>query len=224
MGRGAGDGPPVSDPPVSDPLVRVGAGWAPRPEAPVLQVAPRLLGCTIAHAGVTVRIAEVEAYAGAQDPGAHTFRGRTARNATMFGPVGHVYVYFTYGMHHALNIVCEPEGVGHGILIRAGEVVDGIELARSRRGTIADRDLARGPGRLAQALDLTLTDDGASLTGARPDLLLLAGAEHSAYRSGPRVGVSGEGGDPTRFPWRFWIEGDKFVSAYRAAKPRRRPV
>lgn len=208
---------------MTDPLQRVGAGWAPRADAPVLQVAPRLLGCTIAHAGVTLRIVETEAYGGADDPGAHSFRGRTARNASMFGPVGRVYVYFTYGMHHALNLVCAPEGIGHGVLLRAGEVVDGIDLARSRRGTSSDRDLARGPGRLAAALALDRSRDGGSLTGDTPDLLLTAGSPIVSYRYGPRVGVSGPGGDGERFPWRFWIDNDPYVSAYRPAKPRRRP-
>lgn len=187
----------------------------------MFDVAPRLLGCSITHDGVTVRIVETEAYAGSEDPGAHTFRGMTARNASMFGPVGHVYVYFTYGMHHALNIVCAAEGTGHGVLIRAGEVVDGIDLARARRGEVADRDLARGPGRLAQALALTRANDGDSLTGEEPQVLLTAGPVVTSYRQGPRVGVSGDGGDAVRFPWRFWIDGDRFVSAYRPGKPRR---
>lgn len=91
---------------VRDALEPCGAGLRPRADAPVTQVAHDVLGCLISHAGVTVRITEAEAYAGSDDPGAHTFRGRTARNASMFGPVGHAYVYFTYGMHHALNLVC----------------------------------------------------------------------------------------------------------------------
>lgn len=206
-----------------DVLERCGAGWRPRADAAVTDVAPRLLGCTIAHAGVTIRITETEAYGGSDDPGAHTFRGKTARNASMFGPVGHAYVYFTYGMHHALNLVCAPEGVGHGVLIRAGEVVQGLEVARSRRGRSSDRDLARGPGRLAQALALDRSHDGSSLQGDRPDLLLTAAEPVDHVMRGPRVGVSGPGGDGELFPWRFWIDGDPTVSAYRPAKPRRRP-
>lgn len=204
-------------------LEQCGAGLRPRAAAAVTDVARDLLGCTVSHAGVTVRITEAEAYAGSDDPGAHTFRGRTARNASMFGPVGHAYVYFTYGMHHALNLVCAPEGTGHGALIRSGEVVEGIEIARARRGSAPERDLARGPGRLAQALALDRTHDGMSIEGPAPHLLVLPGPLPSSVSTGPRVGVSGTGGDGRLFPWRFWITGDPYVSAYRAAKPRRRP-
>ncbi|MCG8655090.1 DNA-3-methyladenine glycosylase [Yimella sp. RIT 621] len=209
---------------VRDALEPCGAGLRPRADAPVTQVAHDVLGCLISHAGVTVRITEAEAYAGSDDPGAHTFRGRTARNASMFGPVGHAYVYFTYGMHHALNLVCGPEGTGHGVLIRAGEVVDGVDLARSRRGGVSDRDLARGPGRLAQALALDRTHDGMSMEGSAPDLLLVPATVPKCTSSGPRVGVSGPGGDGELFPWRFWITEDPYVSAYRPAKPSRRPA
>lgn len=121
---------------------------------PVEEVAPRLLGAVLRHGPVAVRLTELEAYDGATDPASHAYRGRTARNAVMFGPPGHLYLYFTYGMHWAGNISCGPEGVGCGVLMRAGEVIEGIELARSRRGRASDRDLARGPGRLTQALDL----------------------------------------------------------------------
>ncbi|WP_244328509.1 DNA-3-methyladenine glycosylase [Yimella sp. cx-51] len=204
-----------------DALEPCGRGVRPRADAPVTHVAQRLLGCSISHAGVTVRITETEAYGGADDPGAHTYRGRTARNASMFGPTGHAYVYFTYGMHHALNLVCAPVGTGHGVLIRAGEVVDGIDVARERRGSVADRDLARGPGRLAQALALTREHDGLSLEGPEPQLLLQAGAPVEVFSTGPRVGVSGPGGDGVAFPWRYWIPDDRYVSTYRPAKPRR---
>jgi DNA-3-methyladenine glycosylase len=183
-------------------------------------VAPTLLGATLAHAGVTVRITEVEAYAGERDPASHAFRGRTARNGVMFGPPGHLYVYFSYGMHHACNVVCDADGTASGALIRAGEVLDGLDLARLRRGArITDRDLARGPGRLAQALGLTLADGGADVFGAGPARLVLGAHQVDEIASGPRVGVSAA----ADWPWRFWVAGDPFVSDYkrspRAPKP-----
>ena len=179
---------------------------------PVEQVAPTLLGATLAHAGVTVRITEVEAYAGERDPASHAYRGRTARNAVMFGPPGHLYCYFSYGMHHACNVVCDADGTASGALIRAGEVVDGHELARHRRGVrIADRDLARGPGRLAQALGLTLADGGADVFGAGPVRLVLDAYPVAEIAVGPRVGVSAA----ADWPWRFWVAGDPYVSDYK---------
>src|SRR5215217_2588813 len=121
---------------------------------PVLEVAPRLLGAVLRHDGVALRLTELEAYDGAHDPGSHAFRGQTPRNTVMFGPAGHLYTYFTYGMHHCANVVCGPEGTASAVLLRAGEVVDGLELARARRGSSPDRDLARGPARLCKALGL----------------------------------------------------------------------
>lgn len=186
---------------------------------PPEQVAPRLLGGLLSHAGVTVRLTEVEAYAGAADPGSHAYRGRTDRNATMFGPAGHLYAYFTYGMHFCVNAVCGPEGQASGCLLRAGEVVDGIEIARQRRPGSTDRDLARGPARLTSALDLTREHDGADLSHG-PVRLELAPVPELNVSTGPRVGLRGA---PER-PWRFWITGDPTVSVYRPAKalePRR---
>ena len=133
-------------------------------------MAPLLLGAVLTHEGrdgpVSVRITEVEAYLGPHDslhpdPGSHTFRGATARNAVMFGPAGHLYVYFTYGMHHCANIVCGPEGVASAVLLRAGEIVAGEELALTRRPTSkSSKDLASGPARLATALGITTADSG----------------------------------------------------------------
>ena len=207
---------------------------------PVEQVAPIILGATLSHAGVTVRITEVEAYAGERDPASHAYRGKTARNAVMFGPPGHLYVYFTYGMHHACNVVCGPAGVGTGTLVRSGEVVAGQELARVRRGArVRDRDLARGPGRLAQALGITLADGGADLlcedhtcddracddlgadqsgepVGLGPRLVLDA-YPVGEVATGPRVGVS----VAADVPWRFWVAGDPYVSDYKRS-PRAR--
>ena len=123
----------------------------------MLEVAPDLLGATVRHlspAGpVAVRLTEVEAYAGEADPGSHAFRGRTPRTAVMFGPPGRVYVYFTYGMHWCMNLVCGPEGEASAVLLRAGEVVEGADLAAARRTTAkSPRELARGPARLTVAL------------------------------------------------------------------------
>ncbi|TDL42281.1 DNA-3-methyladenine glycosylase [Kocuria rosea] len=208
---------------------------------PAPEVAPRLLGSLFGHrtaeGSVVLRITEVEAYGGPDgsdlpDPGAHTWRGRTARNASMFGPPGHVYVYFTYGMHHAVNLVCRPEGTAGGCLLRAGEVVEGVPLARARRaagrsGPVPDAALARGPGNLAKALGIDLTHDGAPLTAgeaaAAPGFFLrLPGpGDAPAAGRGPRTGVSGPGGTP-EFPWRWWLPGEASVSPYRAAVPRRR--
>ena len=190
------------------------SGLAELLSGPPEQVAPLLLGGLLSHAGVTVRLTEVEAYAGAADPGSHAFRGRTNRNATMFGPPGHLYVYFTYGMHFCANVVCGPEGLASGCLLRAGEVVDGIEVARARRLGSTDRDLARGPARLTRALDLTRHHDGADLS--RGPVRLVLGERVRSVSTGPRVGLRGA---PER-PWRFWITGDPTVSVYRPAKAR----
>lgn len=192
-----------------------------------LVVAPLLLGAVLArddaHGRVAVRVTEIEAYRGSDDPGAHTFRGRTARNATMFGEAGHLYVYFTYGMHHAMNVVAGQVGEGFGMLLRAGSVVEGEPIARARREAKPRRspivELARGPGNLAQCFGTTLPDDGADLLAAPWSLEV---GEPLPHRAGPRVGVSGPGGDAGRFPWRFWLPGEPSVSAYRAAVQRTR--
>jgi len=197
-----------------------------------LEVAPALLGAVIAVADsqgrVAIRLTEVEAYCGEKDPGSHSFRGRTARNASMFEAGGCIYVYFTYGMHHCLNIVTGPAGVSRAVLLRGGEVVDGIELARARRPAArTDRDLARGPARLCAALGLDRSDDGSLLggSGSRISLTLpepQRTPEPELIRSGPRTGVAGPGGDGEAFPWRFWLDGEPTVSPYRPAVTRRR--
>ncbi|MER8045228.1 DNA-3-methyladenine glycosylase [Streptomyces sp. NPDC094032] len=196
-------------------------------DRPVLEVAPDLLGRTLVRNSpdgrIELRLTEVEAYAGAIDPGSHAFRGRTARNAVMFGPPGHAYVYFTYGMWHCLNLVCGPEGHAGGVLLRAGEILSGTEQARKRRLSARyDRELAKGPARLATALDVALSLNGTD-TCAGPDapLSLLTGtpAPPDQVRTGPRTGV---GGDGAPHPWRFWIDGDPTVSPYRAHTPRKR--
>ena len=197
-----------------------------------LEVAPALLGAVIAvtdpHGHVAIRLTEVEAYRGEEDPGSHAFRGRTARNASMFEAGGRIYVYFTYGMHHCLNIVTGPAGLSRAVLLRGGEVVDGIELARARRPAArVDRDLARGPARLCAALGLDRSDDGTLLGGPGSRIsLTLPEAQRAPdaerIRRGPRTGVAGPGGDGEAFPWRFWLDGEPTVSTYRPAVTRRR--
>lgn len=191
-------------------------------ERPVLAVARDLLGASLwvhrTDGAVTVRLTEVEAYGGADDPGSHAHRGRTARNAVMFGPPGHLYVYRHLGLHHCVNVVTGPTGRPSAVLLRAGEVVEGAEVARARRlaaGVVRrDVDLARGPARLAVALGLAVADDGLDLLGDDVRLFPDPSRPQVVARGG-RVGVSGPGGDPAVFPWRLWLEGDPAVSAYR---------
>lgn len=178
-----------------------------------------MLGGLLAVDDVVLRITEVEAYLGEADPGSHAYRGRTPRNAVMYGPPGHLYTYFTYGMHVCANVVCSPEGVATAVLLRAGEIVDGVDLARSRRSTSkSDADLARGPARLCGALGITLAHGGAPLDGS---IRLTLPASPQQFASGPRTGVSGAGGS-LDYPWRFWIPGDPTVSPYRASVLKRR--
>lgn len=193
-------------------------------------VAPRLLGglltTVVADEAVAVRLTEVEAYHGlgtgpVADPGSHARMGQTARNATMWGEPGHLYVYLSHGIHSCVNVVCGPEGTAGGILLRAGEVVEGADAAARRRPAArAPRDLARGPGRLGDAVGLrhpvhdgidAIT--GAPLHGAVARLWLSAEPVDGVV-SGPRVGVAGAAGTAV-FPWRFWIAGDPTVSAFR---------
>lgn len=196
-------------------------------DRPVLEVAPDLLGRLLVRSTpdgpIEVRLTEVEAYAGEIDPGSHAFRGRTRRNGVMYGPPGHAYVYFTYGMWHCLNLVCGPEGMASGVLLRAGDVGTGADLARKRRLSARnDRELAKGPARLATALDIDRALDGAdAIAGPGAHLAVLHGTPppRDQVRSGPRTGV---GGDGAVHPWRFWIDGDPTVSPYRAHAPRRR--
>jgi DNA-3-methyladenine glycosylase len=184
-------------------------------------VAPRLLGAvvtsTVGGHTVSVRITEVEAYGGqGEDPGSHAYRRMTPRNATMFGPPGRAYVYFTYGMHWCLNVVTQPEGTAGAVLIRAGEIVEGIDVARKRRPACStDRDLARGPARLTTALGVTGDLDGSDLFQARSPLRLTLPASQSGD-----VGVSartGVGGEGAATPWRFYLAGESSVSPYRRA-------
>ena len=213
-----------------------------------VEVAPDLLGCVLEHETadglVAVELTEVEAYAGRSDPASHAYRGKTRRNAVMFGPPGHAYVYFTYGMHFCVNMVCLGEqGSASAVLLRAGAIIEGEDLARARRtrapirdgrARIASRDLARGPARLCQALGIDRSLDGADVVATGSPLRVRAGAGNPARSAvlapgddppetprrivtGPRVGVS----SAAEIPWRFWYEGDPTVSVYRAHVPRR---
>jgi DNA-3-methyladenine glycosylase len=236
---------------------------------PSVEVAPELLGCVLWHDSpdgrVAVVIVEVEAYAGLADPASHAYRGQTARNAVMFGPPGHAYVYFTYGMYFCVNLVCQPAGESSAVLLRAGRVIEGAELAAARRRPqagpaasapggrevagrevagreageretgeretgerevarreVAERDLARGPARLCQALGIDRSLDGADVCAADPALGIgtppgWAPPAPEAISAGPRVGIS----RAADVPWRFWLSGERSVSAYRRWAPRR---
>jgi DNA-3-methyladenine glycosylase len=220
---------------------------------PSAEVAPDLLGCVLEHETadglVAVELTEVEAYAGRSDPASHAYRGKTPRNAVMFGPPGHAYVYFTYGMYFCVNMVCLGEnGSASAVLLRAGAIIAGEDLARARRtrgrvseapvsegpvsetplsetrARIASRDLARGPARLCQALSIDRSLDGADVCVASSPLRMRAGAGNPARSgkiiTGPRVGVS----SAAEIPWRFWYEGDPTVSVYRAYVHRHRKL
>ncbi|MER6777233.1 MULTISPECIES: DNA-3-methyladenine glycosylase [unclassified Streptomyces] len=196
-------------------------------DRPVLTVAPDLLGRILVRrtpeGPMELRITEVEAYEGEADPGSHAYRGRTQRNASMFGPPGHAYVYFIYGMWFSLNLVCGPPGHASGVLLRAGEITVGADLARKRRlSARSDGELAKGPARLATALAVDRSLDGTDLC-AGPDspLALLTGTATPSdlVGNGPRTGVGGAGAD---HPYRYWITHDPTVSPYRAHAPRRR--
>lgn len=184
-----------------------------------LDVAPMLLGAfltsTLGGEKVTVRLTEVEAYEGAEDPASHGYRGRTPRNEVMFGPPGAVYVYWHMGLHYCMNITCGQEGVATAVLLRSGEVIDGVDAAWERRNAKGvcrtPRDLARGPARLTVALGVTGGHNGIRVNEGS-GLTLHRGETPGSFQTGPRVGVNGAGADPQRYPWRFWIEGDRYVS------------
>jgi DNA-3-methyladenine glycosylase len=189
----------------------------------VEDAARSLLGCTLSAGGVTVRLTEVEAYAGTgEDPASHAHRGRTTRNAIMFGPAGFSYVYFTYGMHWCMNVVTGTPGVASAVLLRAGEVVSGLDAARARRLAVRkDVDLARGPARLCSALGIDRSAYGLDLLDRASPVRLAWGPDPvppTAIAAGPRVGVTGA----HDLEWRFWIAGDPTVSAYRRHVPKTR--
>ena len=187
-------------------------------------MAPTLLGCwlvTDRPAGrVALRLTEVEAYAGdGTDPAAHSHRGPTPRAAIMFGPPGRLYVYFSYGVHWCANVVVGDEGQGSAVLLRAGDVVVGEELAASRRPAArTPRDLARGPARLTQALAIGPDDKDADLLDPSSPVRLHRGDPPADVSAGPRVGIS----VATELPWRFWESGAESVSAFRPGGGSRR--
>ncbi|WP_019877067.1 DNA-3-methyladenine glycosylase [Sporichthya polymorpha] len=188
-------------------------------DRPVLDVAADLLGAVIVAGPVAVRLTEVEAYDGANDPASHAYRGLTPRTRVMFGPPGHLYVYFTYGMHHCANLVCGPDGTAAAVLLRAGEVVDGIDVARTHRPAVTrDTALARGPANLVRALGLGPEHNGADVVAGREVRVRRSTSPRAEIRTGPRVGVSA---GATR-PWRFWLADDPTVSAYRAGTRKQR--
>jgi DNA-3-methyladenine glycosylase len=194
---------------------------------PALRIAPRLLGARlvseIGGARVVVRLTEVEAYEGPDDPASHAFRGRSNRTAVMFGPPGHLYCYFTYGMHWCANVVCGADGLAAAVLLRAGEVVEGAEVAHLRRPACrTERDLARGPARLATCLGLNAATNGADLCA--PESPVRLGAvpvrRPRGVSTGPRVGISAA----TDLPWRFWLDGDPTVSVYKPGRATRQTL
>jgi DNA-3-methyladenine glycosylase len=171
----------------------------------VHDVAPELVGATLLVAGVGGTIVEVEAY-DAHDPAAHGFGGRTRRNAAMFGPPGHAYVYRSYGLHWCLNLVCEDEGVPSAVLVRALEPLAGLEAMRARRGLDEPRLLCAGPGRLAQALGVTRDHDGLPLDA--PPFELCPRPRPIELASGPRIGIT----RAAERPWRYGLAGSRFLS------------
>jgi DNA-3-methyladenine glycosylase len=183
-----------------------------------LVAARLLLGCVLVAGPVAVRLVEVEAYRGMDDPASHCYRGRTDRNAVMFGPAGHLYVYFVYGMHFCANVVSLIDGVPGAVLLRAGEVIDGVDTAWERRAAARSAaELARGPARLTSVLGLDRTANGLDLTDPASPVRLYAGDPVTDVRTGPRVGVAAA----MEVPWRFWVAGSPAVSAYRRGGKRR---
>lgn len=191
---------------------------------PAEEVAPDLLGAVLTHATpegtVSITITETEAYSGAADPASHAYRGRTPRNAVMFGPAGHLYVYRSHGLHWCANVVTGADGIASAVLIRAGRVIEGEDLARERRGDkVESPRLARGPGNFCQALGITAEHNGTDLL-TDVSVVLSEGEPVRAalIRVGPRVGVS------KAHDWqhRFYLAGDPTVSAYRLS-PRAKP-
>jgi DNA-3-methyladenine glycosylase len=186
---------------------------------PALTLAPRLLGAvltsTVGGALVAVRLTEVEAYAGADDPASHAFRGPTPRTQIMFGRAGHLYCYFTYGMHWCANVVCGTEGQAAAVLLRAGKIVHGEQTARERRPSARTAaELARGPARLARCLGLDADTNAVDLCDAVSPVVLdgVASRRPRGVAAGPRVGIS----RGIERPWRFWIEADPTVSPARS--------
>ncbi|RJQ70525.1 DNA-3-methyladenine glycosylase [Pseudonocardiaceae bacterium YIM PH 21723] len=190
-----------------------------------VSAAPLLLGALLEsdtpEGTIRVRLVEVEAYRGFDDPASHCYRGRTERNKVMFGPAGHLYVYFVYGMHFCANIVCLVDGVPGAVLLRAGEIVDGLDAARVRRPRARnDAEIGKGPARLCSVLGLTRDDDGVDLTDPASRVRLIPGdpVDPERIHTGPRVGVA----TAMEVPWRYWEADNPAVSTYRRGTRRTR--
>lgn len=178
-------------------------------------MAPQLVGKLLVSGRRVARLVEVEAYGGqGEDPASHAFRGPTPRTAAMFGPSGHLYVYLSYGVHWCANVVCNPEGSGGAVLLRAAEPIAGFDEMRAARGPTArtDAQLLRGPGNLARAMGLTRTHDGADLAAPGGVHLREDGYDPADLLAGPRIGISRE----TERPWRWWLPGHPAVSGPRS--------
>jgi DNA-3-methyladenine glycosylase len=175
------------------------------------EVAPLLLNKVIRYGDLAGRIVEAEAYCGSMDPGSHAFRGRTPRTATMFGPPGHLYVYFTYGMHWCANVVCGPDGEAGAVLLRALAPLEGVDVMWSRRPKARrESDLCSGPARLAQALGLDRAADGADLVAGPIHLVDDGTPPPLAPGVSTRIGLTPGRGDES--PWRFYVPGDPNIS------------
>lgn len=179
-----------------------------------LTAARLILGSVLVVDGVRARIVEVEAYGSPEsgpwpDPAAHTYPGPTPRNDVMFGPAGHLYVYLSYGIHQCVNITAGPEGVGAGVLLRAASIESGLAVVRERRA-VRDPDarLAAGPGRLGQALGITVADKGIDVLDPASAVRLEVAARRGPVAVGPRIGIS----KAVDLPWRLWLEGHPSVS------------
>ena len=181
-------------------------------DRPALACAPALLGWLLTDGEVTLRVTEVEAYGGRDDPAAHAFGGPRPHTRDLFEPPGTLYCYRSYGLHICGNVVCGPPGSGQAVLFRAGEVVAGLDVAVARRGPMPAPRLARGPGCLGKAMGWSLEDSGRRF-GSGGLLLAPPAGPVGEVRSGPRVGVS----VAHRRPWRFWLAGEPSVSAYRVS-------
>ena len=223
----AGGSSPIDTEPDLDTGLATRPHWAALPRDfyrrhPAL-VAPELLNkILLRDDGRAARIVEVEAYAGSEDPAAHSFRGMTARNATMFGEPGHLYVYFTYGMHWGSNAVCGDVGQGMGVLLRAAEPLHGLDAMRQLRPAARrDRDLASGPGKLSQAFGITGALDGADLVTADNGIAIVSDGTPPPRDPavGPRIGIS----RAVEFPWRWHVPGSSHVSVRAPASGRRAP-
>jgi DNA-3-methyladenine glycosylase len=180
-------------------------------------VAPELLGKVLVHGDRAVRIVEVEAYIGADDPASHAYRGQTARTRVMFGPPGHLYVYFTYGMHWCANAVCGPEGEAAAVLLRAGEALSGLAPMRhARPAARTERDLANGPAKLCQAMGIDGAQDGVDLVGgAGPTIVDDGVPPPPCPGTSGRVGIS----VAVEHPWRWFVRDDPHVSPGRPGPP-----